>query len=57
MSTFHKVFGSRRSMTIYVRAKEEVPSESVQEQVRLVMRVRHKLDFEQPDNFSIVTDE
>jgi putative ABC transport system permease protein len=57
--TFFKAFGKRNSPTflIKVKAREGVPPEKVQDQVRLVMRTRHKLDYNQPDDFSIATDE
>ena len=59
LSTFFKAFGKRSSPTflIKVRARPAVPSEKVQDQVRLVMRARHKLGYKQPDDFSISTDE
>jgi putative ABC transport system permease protein len=59
LSTFFKAFGTRSSPTflIKVRARPGVPPEKVQDQVRLVMRTRHKLDYQQPDDFSIATDE
>jgi putative ABC transport system permease protein len=59
ISTFYKAFGYRKSSTfvILVRARQGVPIEQVQDQVRLVMRTRHKLNYNQPDDFSITTDE
>lgn len=57
MSTFLKVFGSRRSLTFVIRSAEGVPMEAVQDQARVVLRTRHKLDYNQPDDFSIATDE
>ncbi|HET9530904.1 MAG TPA: ABC transporter permease [Blastocatellia bacterium] len=59
LSTFFKAFGQRKSPTfsIVIRAREGVPVESVQDQVRVVMRTRHKLDYNQPDDFSITNDE
>ena len=59
LQTFYKAFGQRTSPTflIKVRARNGVPIEKVQDQVRVVMRTRHKLDYNQPDDFSISTDE
>jgi putative ABC transport system permease protein len=59
LSTFFKAFGKRSSPTflIKVRARAGVSPEKVQDQVRLVMRTRHKLDYKDPDDFSIATDE
>jgi putative ABC transport system permease protein len=54
-----KTFGKRssNSFRIIIRARKDVPVEKVQDQVRVVMRSRHKLNYNQPDNFSIATDE
>jgi putative ABC transport system permease protein len=59
LSTYLKTFGSRKSPTFFmiVRARPGVAPEKVQDQVRMVMRTRHKLDYNQPDDFSIATDE
>jgi putative ABC transport system permease protein len=59
LMTFFKSFGKRSSPTfrLIIRARDGVTSEKVQDQVRVVMRIRHKLDYNQPDDFSIATDE
>ncbi len=59
LKTFLKTIGNRKSASflIIVRAKEGVPLEAVQDQVRVLMRSRHKLDYNQPDDFSVATDE
>jgi putative ABC transport system permease protein len=59
LSAYFKDFAQRRSPTfqLVVRAKDGVPLEAVQDQVRLIMRARHKLDYNEPDNFSITSDE
>jgi putative ABC transport system permease protein len=59
LTTYLKAFGQRKSPTfnIVVRAREGVPLEQVQDQVRVIMRTRHKLDYKQPDDFSLATDE
>jgi putative ABC transport system permease protein len=59
ITTFFKAFGFRSSSNLQfkVRARPGVAVEAVQDQVRVVMRSRHKLDYGQPDNFSIATDE
>ena len=59
LQTFYKAFGQRTSPTflIKVRARDGVAPEKVQDQVRVVMRTRHKLNFNQPDDFSISNDE
>ncbi len=59
LMTFFKSFGKRSSPTfrLIVRARDKVTSEKVQDQVRVIMRTRHKLDYNQQDDFSIATDE
>jgi putative ABC transport system permease protein len=59
LMTFFKAFGKRSSPTfrLVVRSREGVPAEKVQDQVRVAMRNRHKLNYNQPDDFSIATDE
>jgi putative ABC transport system permease protein len=57
LSTFLKVNGSRRTLTLSIKGRPGVPVRTVQEEVRTVMRARHQLTFDQPDDFAIVTDE
>jgi putative ABC transport system permease protein len=59
LMTFLKAFGKRSSPTfrIIIRSRPDVAAEKIQDQVRVVMRTRHKLDYNQPDDFSIATDE
>ena len=57
--TFYKAFGQRKSPTFLmkVRVRPGVQPELAQDQVRVVMRTRHKLDYNQADDFSISNDE
>lgn len=57
MSTYLKVFGSRRSLTFVIRSREGVPIDRVEDQVRLVLRTRHKRDYNQEDDFAFTSDE
>lgn len=57
MSNYLKVFGSRRSLTFVIRAREGTPIAAVEDQVRLALRTRHKRDYNQPDDFAITSDE
>lgn len=57
LSTFRKSFGTRRSLTFIIRARDGVSLESAQDQVRVILRTRHKLDYDQLDDFSLITDE
>ena len=59
LMTFFKAFGKRSSPTfrIIIRSRVDIAPDKVQDQVRVAMRTRHKLDYNQPDDFSIATDE
>jgi putative ABC transport system permease protein len=56
LSNFRKSYGGRRSLSVTVRAREGVPLDRVEEQVRTIMRGRHQLSFNESDDFAIVTD-
>src|SRR5215471_383036 len=58
LMTFFKAFGKRSSPTfrIIIRSNPRVAPEKVQDQVRMLMRTRHKLDYNVADDFSIATD-
>jgi putative ABC transport system permease protein len=57
LSTFLKVYGGRRSLTLTIKARDGVPIERVQDQVRTILRARHQLTFDKADDFAIVNDE
>ncbi len=57
LSTFLKEYGARRSLTFVVRGRSGVDIDKVQDQVRVLLRSRHKLNYNQSDDFSIVSDE
>src|ERR1041385_4897152 len=59
LMTFFKSFGKRSSPTfrIIIRSRKDIQAEKVQDQVRVVMRSRHRLDYNKADDFSITTDE
>ena len=57
MSTYLKVYGARRSISIYVKARPGIAMEKTQDQVRTILRARHQLAFDESDDFAIVTDE
>jgi putative ABC transport system permease protein len=57
LSTYLKVYGSRRSLTVFVKCQPGVPMERVQDEVRTVLRARHQRAFDQPDDFAIVNDQ
>ena len=55
ITTFRKFYGSRRSITIQVEARNMAVFEEAQDQARVAMRVRRHVDFGKPDDFSIET--
>ncbi len=56
LSTFHKVYGERRSLTLYVRPRRGVPTELVEDEIRAILRTRHHLSPREEDDFSITSD-
>jgi putative ABC transport system permease protein len=48
-----KMFGSRRSLSIYGRARSEKLLADAEDQARLVLRVRHHVSFGAKDDFAI----
>lgn len=57
ISTFRKLFGSRRSVTIQVEAVSMEQFEAAQDQARMALRVRRHVPFGKPDDFSVETGE
>jgi putative ABC transport system permease protein len=56
LSTFQKIYGSRRTVNISIKAREgEV--QQAQDQARLVLRTRHKLEYREEDDFGLITSE
>jgi putative ABC transport system permease protein len=55
ISTFQKIYGSRGSIIIRVAAAGPEALQMAQDEVRVVLRARRKLNFNDPDNFGIVT--
>jgi len=55
--TFVRIFGSRRSVNISVKAAAGVPLEESMDQARVVLRARHHLRYADADDFGIVTAE
>jgi putative ABC transport system permease protein len=53
-TTFLKKYGSRRSLTIRIKAPSAGDLENTQDEVRVVMRSRHKLKPGQEDDFDIL---
>ena len=55
ISTFRKLYGGRRSITISAEARNMDVLEPAQDQVRVAMRVRRHLDYDKKDDFEIET--
>ena len=55
LTTFRKLYGARRSITIQAEARSMEVFEDAQDQARVAMRVRRHLDYDKPDDFSVET--
>jgi len=55
LSTHQKVFGSRQSLTISIRAYDGAKLDDVQDQARMLMRARHRLAYNDKDTFGLFT--
>lgn len=55
LTAFEKQFGSRRSLDIFVKARDIASMAATQDEVRVVMRARHKLRYDQDDDFGMFT--
>jgi putative ABC transport system permease protein len=54
---FRKLYGTRQSVVIQAEARSMAELETAQDQARMVMRIRHHLDYGKEDDFSIETGE
>ncbi|HVF88479.1 MAG TPA: ABC transporter permease, partial [Blastocatellia bacterium] len=56
LSTFQKIYGSRRTVSISIKAREgEV--QQAQDQARMITRSLHRLDYHKEDDFGLITSE
>ena len=55
VTTYQRIFGSRRSLMIRGKARSKELFESALDQVRMGMRIRHKLHPNAPDDFGLVS--
>jgi putative ABC transport system permease protein len=53
--THQKLFGTRQSLTISIRGNDNVKLDEVQDQVRMLMRARHKVAYNDKDTFGVIT--
>jgi putative ABC transport system permease protein len=57
ITTYRKLYGTRRSLYIQVEARSMDVFEPAQDQARMALRVKRHLDYNDPDDFSIETGE
>jgi putative ABC transport system permease protein len=57
ITTFLKIYGSRRSISINIHTESQADMARAQEEVRTVLRSWRKLRYDQPDDFSFATSE
>jgi putative ABC transport system permease protein len=55
ITTFRKLYGTHRSVTVQAEARSVEVFEAAQDQARVAMRVKRHLDYNKPDDFSIET--
>lgn len=55
LSTHQKIFGARQSLAVSVRGRNDARLEDVQDQVRMLMRARHRLAYNDKDTFGVFT--
>ena len=57
ITAFQKAFGSRSPVTIVAKARGQDVLDLAQEEARAILRVRRKVPFSEPDDFSILSSE
>ena len=57
ITTFHKTFGSRRSLSINIHTSSPEAMARAQDEVRTILRSKRKLSYDKPDDFSFQTSE
>ena len=55
ITTFHKLYGSRRTITINVHTASQEEMTRAQDEVRTILRSRRHVAFKDPDDFSFQT--
>jgi len=55
ITTFQKMYGSRRSININIHTSSQEQMEIAQEEVRTILRSKRHLPFDKPDDFSFRT--
>jgi putative ABC transport system permease protein len=57
ITTFHKVYGSRRSIDINIHTLSQEQLETAREEVRTILRSKRHISFKDPDDFSFASSE
>lgn len=57
ITTFQKLYGTRRSISINVHTVSQVQMGRAQEEVRTILRSKRHLSFDEPDDFSLQSSE
>jgi putative ABC transport system permease protein len=55
VTTYQKIWGARRSLSISVKGVETAKFIDLQDQAKMLMRTRHKLTYSDKDTFGIIT--
>jgi len=55
ITTFQKIYGSRRSIDINIHTSSQEQLENAQEEVRTILRAKRHLTFDKPDDFAFRT--
>jgi putative ABC transport system permease protein len=55
LTTFEKYFGRHRTIAIYAKARDVALLQEAQDEARMIMRSRHKLKYNQKDDFGLMT--
>lgn len=55
LSVYQKIWGARESLSISVKAYDMANLQEVQDQIRMLMRTRHHLAYNDKDTFGLVT--
>jgi putative ABC transport system permease protein len=57
LSTYQKIWGTRGSVSISIKAPEGANLRELEDQIRMLMRARHRLGYSEKDTFGLVTAE
>jgi putative ABC transport system permease protein len=55
LTSYEKYFGRRQSIAIYAKARDLKLLDEAQDEARSILRSRHKLKYDQKDDFGIMT--